>query len=466
VGAYRAALEVRTRAQLPQDWAATQNNLGSVLSALGERAEGSEGLKYLNEAVVAYRAALEVRTRTQLPQKWAMTQNNLGNALRNLGERAERRGGLKYLNEAVGAYRAALEVRTRAQLPQDWAATQNNLGNALSALGERAEGSEGLKYLNDAVVAYRAALEVHTRAELPQQWAVTLNNLGIVLRELGARVEGSEGLKYLNEAVVAYRAALEVRTRTELPQDWAATQNNLGVVLSDLGVRAEAVRYLKEAVVAYLAALEVRTRAQLPQQWAATQNNLARTYLLLRDWSGAGDALANLLLVYPDYVEAYQGATGLYHEKLFKFDQAFALHQKWLARHKDDVRAQSDFTETHLTTARFSECAKLVAALLAQPEVSADTKTALRAIEIASLLALKQSRQAAAKLDALIEDVARQPPAFKVEWSFDGTRYFISQSEHLAASRKWLAQLLDALASKDRDTMLKALQEARTAFKE
>ena len=56
--AYRAALEVRTHAQLPQDWAATQNNLGVVLSALGTRAEGSEGLKYLNDAVDAYRAAL------------------------------------------------------------------------------------------------------------------------------------------------------------------------------------------------------------------------------------------------------------------------------------------------------------------------------------------------------------------------------------------------------------------------
>jgi tetratricopeptide (TPR) repeat protein len=239
--------------------------------------------------------------------------------------------------------------------------------------------------------------------------------------------------------------------------------------LNALGERAEGsedLKYLNEAVVAYRAALEVRTPTQLPLQWASTQNNLGRTCLLLRDWTGASDAYANVLVVYPDYAEAYQRATALYHEKLFKFDQAFALHQQWLARHKDDARAQSDFTETHLTTARFSECAQLIAALLAKPMVSAGTKTALRAIEIASLLALKQSRQAAAKLDTLIADVARQPPTFKVEWSFDGTRYFISHSEHLAVSRMWLAQLLDALASKDRNTMLNALQEARIAFKE
>src|SRR5205809_1531434 len=41
------------------------------LSTLGVRVSGAEGVKYLNDAVVAYRAALEVRTREQLPQDWA-----------------------------------------------------------------------------------------------------------------------------------------------------------------------------------------------------------------------------------------------------------------------------------------------------------------------------------------------------------------------------------------------------------
>ena len=40
-----------------------------------------EGLRRLSEAVEAYRQALTVRTRDDLPQDWAMTQNNLGTAL-------------------------------------------------------------------------------------------------------------------------------------------------------------------------------------------------------------------------------------------------------------------------------------------------------------------------------------------------------------------------------------------------
>jgi hypothetical protein len=55
--AYRAALGERTRERLPLDWAATQNNLGDALRALGERESGTAPLE---GAVVAYRASLSV----------------------------------------------------------------------------------------------------------------------------------------------------------------------------------------------------------------------------------------------------------------------------------------------------------------------------------------------------------------------------------------------------------------------
>ena len=92
---------------------------------------GPEGLRRLNEAAEAYRQALTVRTRDDLPQDWARTQNNLGGALGALGERMGGPEGLRRLNEAVEAYRQALTVSTRNDLPQQWATTQNNLGIAL-----------------------------------------------------------------------------------------------------------------------------------------------------------------------------------------------------------------------------------------------------------------------------------------------------------------------------------------------
>ena len=106
----------------------SQNNLGKVLSRLGERESVTARLQ---EAVVAYRSALEEWTRERVPLDWARTQNNLGTALSSLGERES---GTERLQEAVQAYRSALEVRTRERVPLQWAGTQNNLKATLDCL--------------------------------------------------------------------------------------------------------------------------------------------------------------------------------------------------------------------------------------------------------------------------------------------------------------------------------------------
>ena len=83
----------------------------------------------LNEALAAlYRAALEERTRSQMPLEWAATKNNLGLALAALGQQE---ANPARLIEAEAAYREALLERTREKAPLDWALTQTNLGTAL-----------------------------------------------------------------------------------------------------------------------------------------------------------------------------------------------------------------------------------------------------------------------------------------------------------------------------------------------
>ena len=118
------------------------------------------------EAEAAYRAALEVYTRAAHPVDWAMTQNNLGVALADQAGRTDGAAGGGLLGEAVAAYRAALEVRTAAEHPVDWATTQNNLGNALAGAGARVGGGGRGGAAGEAVAAYRAALEVYTRRRI------------------------------------------------------------------------------------------------------------------------------------------------------------------------------------------------------------------------------------------------------------------------------------------------------------
>ena len=129
-GCYCSALEERTRKRVPLDWAATQNNFGNALQALGERESGTERLE---QAAMAHRAALEEHTRERVPLDWAMTQNNLGNALQALGERES---GTERLEQAADAYRNALDLFVDERSSYR-AIVQNNLARTLSTLRER-----------------------------------------------------------------------------------------------------------------------------------------------------------------------------------------------------------------------------------------------------------------------------------------------------------------------------------------
>jgi tetratricopeptide (TPR) repeat protein len=220
----------------------------------------------LELSIAAYHLALNVYTRKAFPEDWAATQNNLGNAYceRLRGERAEN------LEKAITAYELALQVRTRKAFPEDWAMTQNNLGTAYGnrLRGERAEN------LEKAITAYELALQVRTRDAFPGKWATMQNNLGTAYCE---RLRG-ERAENLEKAITVYELALQVRTREAFPEDWAATQNNLGAAY-DNRLRGERAENLEKAITAYELALQVRTRETFPEDWAATQSNLARVLM-------------------------------------------------------------------------------------------------------------------------------------------------------------------------------------------
>ncbi|BAY10866.1 CHAT domain-containing protein [Calothrix sp. NIES-2098] len=161
------------------------------------------GQRWLNLelAIAAYQLALEVRSCAAFPQQWATTQNNLATAYYNRikGERAEN------LELAIVASQLALEVRTRAAFPVDWAATQNNLATAYSdrIKGERAEN------LELAITAYQLALEVRTRSAFPKECLGTARNLGNLYFEQQTWTEAaSTYTKALEAAEILYQSAI------------------------------------------------------------------------------------------------------------------------------------------------------------------------------------------------------------------------------------------------------------------
>ncbi|WP_245911799.1 tetratricopeptide repeat protein, partial [Brunnivagina elsteri] len=139
------------KADEPKYLAAVILNFSNLIQQfpLGDKASNIE------IAITGYEVALTVRTRKALPQEWAATQNNLAIAYSNRikGDRADN------IENAIEAYTAALTFYTPGTLPQEWAATQNNLANVYRERikGDRAENIE------NAIAAYTAALTVRTR---------------------------------------------------------------------------------------------------------------------------------------------------------------------------------------------------------------------------------------------------------------------------------------------------------------
>ena len=156
---------------------------GHCVERPGGRSEGAEAARLLGESVAAYREALKVRTREQLPQDWAMTQNNLGTALSD--RRAERRSGSGAAVGRIGGgvSRGAQGLHARA-VAAGLGDDAEQSGHCVERPGGRSEGAEAARLLGEAVAAYREALKVRTREQLPQDWAMTQNNLGNALERL------------------------------------------------------------------------------------------------------------------------------------------------------------------------------------------------------------------------------------------------------------------------------------------
>lgn len=305
---------------------AAYNNLGSSLSALGERDTGTAHLKeavatfhlaisecdrsidgfmwgllqkclgiafiklaerdpstnYCDYAVEAFDAALQELTRDQHPVLWGSLQNDIGAALQQIGEGST---GTARLEEAVQAFRLALLECTREQSPDDWAMIQNNLGNALEEIGDREASTVWLK---EAVNAYHHALAEYTRERYPLDWARVQNNLGTALEALG-KLEPN--IPWFQEAAHAYRQALFERTRERTPFDWAMTQINLGNVLYKIGKRETGTEILHEAVTATRSSLEELTVEHTPLKWAIASNSLGTTLRLIGEREANRDCL-------------------------------------------------------------------------------------------------------------------------------------------------------------------------------
>ncbi len=214
-------------------------------------------------------------SRAREPSVWAGKQNDLGSILAALGQ--QRRDAALF-ERAIQCFGRALEEFTQEGSPLEWAATQYNLGTANQALGRLLEATQPLKI---AVDAYTSALQVWTREKSPEDWMYTMHQLGATLHTFGKLLKGN---RQFQKSVVAYKNALAALDADNYALELTATHNNRAAALHHLGESEENPDRLKEAINSYEKAVTVSMEQQLPihvavlcrVNKATVQNSLAQ----------------------------------------------------------------------------------------------------------------------------------------------------------------------------------------------
>lgn len=219
--ATREALTLLSPEETGEDWARGKVTLGNVLGGLATTGGRSEGLQ---ESIDCYHAALSFFTRDNFPEQWAATQINLGSAYSYLSNDDHARN----FRIAIEHYQAALTVYDEQNFPEQWAGTLYNLGSTYAELqtGDQAEN------LQNAINCYQATLKVYTESDFPQEWAKVMGSLGYAY----AKLPNEHRVQNLREAIDCFRSALRVFTEEDFPREWATSQHNLGLISADLAL--------------------------------------------------------------------------------------------------------------------------------------------------------------------------------------------------------------------------------------
>ena len=463
ITAFGKALTVVSDKESVKEWAEIQDATGMARLNLGTSFERNSEANLL-ESVQAFEKALTVYNEKVSPRQWAQTQGNLGWALLNLGRLFER-DHERHLRQALKAFEKALTIYTENDAPELWAQTQVYLGRTLHLLTQT-DQADWETHLTDSITAFRRALKILTVKGPPPFLAQTQADLGWALTTLG-RSMGPEGVQPLTDAIETFDQALAIYTGKQFQRERAQAQLNRGETLLSLGGLLQGVersRRFSEAAAAAEEALGTFKVDSFPGEWAEATNILAEAWQGLDRPQEAAKGFAQVLAVDPANGRALSGLNYINHEIFFNYDEAFRLQQQWARAYPDMLEVQADFAEKHFTTERFAECQRMIASLLQRQGLDASIEVALRAIEIANLLAQGKSKSIDSKMALLIDVVRAQPGEFRVNWIFNGTIHFIGNNKKFAKRRTWLLQVFEAVKLADRDAIDNELKKVRAGF--
>lgn len=186
-----------------------------------------------------------------------------------------------------------------------------------------------------------------------------------------------------------------------------------------------------------------------PNEAAQPQYALAQSLEQQKKYAEAADAAEAALRLDPNSIDIMDFAESIYHDKLFRFDRAYELN----ARRVEMGFGGRDFVEKQLTTGRFEECAAMATAVR-EGATEKTTRIIVSSIGFACLTAEQKPEAAHAAGHRLRKEV--QDLGY-FNWSFAGTKHFVSTNPAFAGKASQWVSLFEALEHSDEKKVLAAL---------
>ncbi len=281
-----------------------RENLGTVLSMLGEMLSGDEGVSYLEEAIkICISAQTDILQKlAPPPSQWqAATFSNLGVAFSRLERRLGTDNGKVYLEKAIESHRNALEILQKNKLITKGDMTYYNLALALSNLGEMISGENGIRLFKESIVMLEKSLELNKKEEFSYKWASIQNALGGTFFNLSYKTKDEE---LLLKSIEKFQDALIVFERSKYPRNWSDTHHNIGLALNYRGIiinSNKSVDFFSEAILHFNHSLSIYEGQKNTNAYIGTLKIAADAY------SNCGIALNNLGM-YDKAIEQFKKA--------------------------------------------------------------------------------------------------------------------------------------------------------------
>ena len=261
----------------PKQWAKTQLNQGIAYAYLA--ALSIDAVPHLENAIKCFQLASEIFKQQGNDENWALSQNYLGSIHRSLAESSSIEDALQHLKKALKHCRTSRKIFKQIGNATKWALAQKNLGDIhLGLMPFKSDlisfkSGNKIRFAKKTIKIYISAINIYKRQGGADDLAMTMNCIGLIYTDLAHFCKKKS--PQLNKAIKFFETASEIYSQVDKAR-WANVQNHLGNAYSDLAKLGgeDKSQNLEKSITSYRQALEIFKPNLFPSQCLQTGKNL------------------------------------------------------------------------------------------------------------------------------------------------------------------------------------------------